>query len=118
MASFLKRSVSLFTYIMVAVATMLSRWPLDAAHAFGSGVNPEWSIARQWDEEALQAIRLSTPRPPVHARNLYHLSAAMYDAWAVYDPVARGVYMREKKAAADIDSPRRIGLSAHGRPRS
>lgn len=24
-------------------------------------------------------------RPPVQARNFYHLSLAMYDAWAIYD---------------------------------
>jgi hypothetical protein len=80
--------------------------PLDAG-----GVNPTWSIARQWDEEALQAIRLATPRPPVHARNLYHLSAAMYDAWAVYDPTARGVFVREKYAAADPAGARRTAIS-------
>src|SRR5437870_9839063 len=40
------------------------------------------SVARQWDEELLQAIRIDIPRPPVHARNLYHLSVAMWDAWA------------------------------------
>ena len=38
------------------------------------------SIARVWDEEILAAIRIDLPHPPVHARNLFHLSAAMYDA--------------------------------------
>lgn len=94
---------------VIGVAWLVTLWCSNPVLA--GGVNPEWSIARQWDEEALQAIRLSTPRPPVHARNLYHLSAAMYDAWAVYDPIARGVYMREKKAAADIDSARREAIS-------
>lgn len=87
-------------------------WALLAtAVARAGGVNPDWSIARQWDEEALQAIRLSTPRPPVHARNLYHLSAAMYDAWAVYDPVARGLFLREKHTAADAALARREAMS-------
>src|SRR5262245_12458590 len=71
------------------------------------GVNPDWSIARQWNEETLQAISLATPRPMVHARNLYHVSAAMYDAWAAYDPVARGVFFFEKHTAGDIDAARR-----------
>lgn len=31
---------------------------------------------------------MDIPRPTVHARNLFHLSVGMYDAWAVYDPVA------------------------------
>ena len=37
----------------------------------------------------LQAIRDDLARPTVHARNLFHLSAAMYDAWAAYDRSAR-----------------------------
>ncbi|RIK88191.1 MAG: hypothetical protein DCC67_00895 [Planctomycetota bacterium] len=56
------------------------------------------SVARQWDEAILSAIRVDTPRPPVHARNLYHLSAAMYDAWAAFDPTAKGVFVHEKHA--------------------
>jgi hypothetical protein len=74
-------------------------------------INPNWSIARVWDEEALHAIRLSTPRPPVHARNLYHISAAMYDAWATYDPVARGQFSTQKIVSADPESDRRTAIS-------
>lgn len=66
----------------------------------------EWTAARYWDEQMLAAIRLSLPRPPVHARNLYHVSAAMYDAWATYDPVARGVFFHEKHTAEDVDAAR------------
>ncbi|MDP1663143.1 MAG: vanadium-dependent haloperoxidase [Phycisphaerales bacterium] len=54
------------------------------------------SVARQWDERLLAAIRLDRPRPPVHARNLYHTSAAMYDAWAAYDPSADQVFHHER----------------------
>ena len=43
------------------------------------------SIARQWNEEVLHAIRNDFARPTVHARNLFHTSVAMYDAWAVFD---------------------------------
>ena len=57
-----------------------------------------WSIARVWDEQALSSIRTDTPHPPVHARNLFHLSVAMYDAWAAYDPVAVGYLYRKKHA--------------------
>ncbi len=73
--------------------------------------DPDWSIARIWDEQILSAIRKSTPRPPVHARNLYHLSAAMYDTWAVYDPTARGVYVQEKLRARNVDAARREAIS-------
>ena len=48
------------------------------------------SVARTWNEENLAAVRLSFPDPPVHARNLFHVSVAMYDAWAAYDPEATG----------------------------
>ncbi len=44
----------------------------------------EKSIARQWNEALLFAIRNDLARPTVHARNLFHLSIAMYDAWAAY----------------------------------
>ncbi len=44
------------------------------------------SIARLWNEALLEAIRNDFARPTVHARNLFHTSAAMYDAWAAYDP--------------------------------
>src|SRR5882672_7585129 len=46
------------------------------------------SVARQWNEVMLQAIRKDLARPTVHARNLFHVSAAMYDAWAVYSDTA------------------------------
>lgn len=42
------------------------------------------SVAHQWNETVLQAIRKDRVRPPVQARNLFHISAAQYDAWAIY----------------------------------
>ena len=47
------------------------------------------SVARLWNEALLGAIRKDLARPTVHARNLFHMSAAMYDAWAVYSDSAR-----------------------------
>ena len=46
------------------------------------------SVARQWNDVLLEAIRNDLARPTVHARNLFHVSAAMYDAWAVYSDTA------------------------------
>lgn len=46
------------------------------------------SIGRQWNDEILDAIRNDFARPTVHARNLWHTSAAMYDAWAIFDETA------------------------------
>ncbi len=48
----------------------------------------EVSVARQWNEVLLEAIRNDFARPTVHARNLFHISAAMYDIWAAYDETA------------------------------
>ncbi len=49
----------------------------------------EFSVARQWDEVVLQAIRNDNARPTIHARNLFHIHAAMYDAWALFDDTAK-----------------------------
>lgn len=46
------------------------------------------SIAREWNEVLLEGIRNDFARPTVHARNLFHVSAAMYDAWAVFNQPA------------------------------
>lgn len=51
------------------------------------------SVAHVWTEALLFAIRHDFARPPVHARNIYHLAAAMYDAWAVHDPLARPLFL-------------------------
>ena len=67
---------------------------------------PAPSIARVWDEEILSAIRIDLPHPPVHARNLFHFSVAMYDAWASYDPVAVGYVYRAKHTASDLEAAR------------
>jgi hypothetical protein len=69
------------------------------------------SIARRWDEQALAAIRRDLPRPTVHARNLFHLSAAMWDAWTAYDGPSEGVFVREKLHAADVEDARKRAIS-------
>jgi len=51
------------------------------------------SLARQWNEVLLEAIRNDFARPTVHARNLFHVSVAMYDAWAAYDSVAAPYFL-------------------------
>jgi len=59
-----------------------------AVVASGAAAQPDRSVAREWNEALLQAIREDLARPPVHARNLFHTAVAMYDAWAAYDDVA------------------------------
>jgi Domain of unknown function (DUF6851) len=73
--------------------------------------HPDWSVARLWDEALLDAIRRALPAPTVHGRNLYHVSAAMWDAWAAYDPTAAGVFFHEKVEAGDVEAARRTAIS-------
>jgi len=69
------------------------------------------SVARVWDEALLDAIRRDTPAPTVHARNLFHTSAAMWDAWAAYDPTAEGYFVKEKLHADDVKAAREAAIS-------
>jgi hypothetical protein len=66
-----------WTVILIIAASSGQIWAQDSH-----------SVARQWNEELLQSIRTDFARPTVHARNLFHVSAAMYDAWAAYDETA------------------------------
>lgn len=69
------------------------------------------SVARMWDEALLAAIRRDYPSPVVHARNLFHMSAAMWDAWATYDPQATGYLVTEKLESTDIGADRERAIS-------
>lgn len=73
--------------------------------------DPEWSVARRWNEVTLDAIRHDLPAPTVHARNLFHMSAAMFDAWASYDEDGIGVFVNEKHDASDSEEARREAIS-------
>ncbi len=69
------------------------------------------SVARQWNDTMLNSIKKDRVRPPVQARNLFHVSVAMYDAWAAYEPTARGYFFTEKFAPNDIEAARRESVS-------
>jgi hypothetical protein len=69
------------------------------------------SVARVWNEALLHAIERDTPAPTVHARNLFHVSAAMWDAWAAYDSQADGWLVREKVEAGDVPAAREAAMS-------
>ncbi|MFT5859006.1 MAG: membrane-associated phospholipid phosphatase [Flavobacteriaceae bacterium] len=43
------------------------------------------SAARLWMDAYLQSIKEDGFGPTIHARNLFHLSMAMYDSWEVYN---------------------------------
>ena len=70
---------------------------------FSSNLSAQHSVARQWNEALLEAIRRDFARPTVHARNLFHTSVAMYDAWAAYDENAE-TFMLGKKVG-DFAAP-------------
>lgn len=72
---------------------------------------PDASIARRWNEQILGAIRRDVPNPGKHARNLFHLSVAMWDAYALYDSEERGYLVTEKATAADVEAARREAIS-------
>ena len=69
------------------------------------------SVARLWDEALLDAVRRDLPAPTVHARNLFHTSAGMWDAWAAYDSEADGVFVHEKHDAGDVEAAREAAIS-------
>lgn len=65
---------------LVFVVLIQSLWSIGAVE-----LQAQHTVAREWNEQLLEAIRNDFARPTVHARNLFHVSAAMYDAWALYD---------------------------------
>jgi len=68
--------------------------------------------ARQWLQHLLWAIEIDLATPTIHARNLHHLSTAMWDAWAAYDPHADGFFYNEELATAeDLPAARAEAIS-------
>jgi len=97
---------------VTSFAVVVRPWESKPACAAAAATeHPEWTVARRWDEALLDAIRRALPNPPVHARNLYHLSAAMWDAWATYDPTADSVFVAEKHVASDTAAARDEAIS-------
>ncbi|MFP2926327.1 vanadium-dependent haloperoxidase, partial [Pyxidicoccus sp. 3LG] len=98
---------------VVEVPAWVDPGPGPAATCPAAAVDPRpaGTMARRWNEQLLGAIRRDIPRPTVHARNLYHVSAAMWDAWAAYDATADGVFLREKHTATDVAAARAEAIS-------
>ncbi|MEM7314387.1 MAG: vanadium-dependent haloperoxidase, partial [Planctomycetota bacterium] len=76
-----------------------------------SSIAHSQTVARQWNEAMLNAIRLDFPAPTVHSRNLYHTSAAMYDAWSTFDTVSQGHFYTTKHTAGDVSAARNEAIS-------
>jgi Domain of unknown function (DUF6851) len=62
--------------------------PLFTFEQYPPSVND--NVVLQWDEELLQAVRALPPGPTVTARAINVVHTAIFDAWAAYDPLARG----------------------------
>ena len=81
------------------------------------------SVARRWNDAMILAIREDLARPPVQARNLFHVSMAMWDAWAAYDTLTADTYLLGKTVGtftcqfdgvpmpADIEAAREKAIS-------
>ena len=94
-------------------ALALSAVPAPAQH----------SVARQWNEVLLASIRGDFARPTAHARNLFHTSIALYDAWAVYGDGPEQTYLLGKTVGGftcsfsgvprpdDVEAARREAMS-------
>ena len=108
----------------ISISLLIAAVAVSAAGCFGSGDSDSYvlkdckrrdleghSVARVWDEALLNAIRRDTPAPTVHARNLFHTSAAMWDAWAAYDPDAEGYFVDEKLESEDVQAAREAAIS-------
>lgn len=102
---------ALVAVVVVTGAAVAATRPWERTATCPPASNPNWSVARRWDEALLDAIRRSLPNPPVHARNLFHVSVAMWDAWAAYDTTANGYVVKEKARASDVNSARNEAIS-------
>jgi hypothetical protein len=109
---------------VISISVLIATMAVSATGCFGSGGSGSYvledckrrdleghSVARVWDEALLDAIRRDTPAPTVHARNLFHTSAAMWDAWAAYDPDADGYFVDEKLESEDVQGAREAAIS-------
>ena len=104
----------LFFAVFVALADgsqEFGRTPAADTTVVNPAVEPFDSVARIWDETLLNAIRIDRPKPPTHSRNLFHMSVAMWDAWAAYDSDAIGYITTEKHKSSDVEAAREAAIS-------
>jgi len=99
----MRKILPIFLILILMPATSFWATPVHGQEAH--------SAARHWNEQALAAVRLDFARPTVIARNLFHLSIAMYDAWAAYDEVAAPVLFGERPVSVDPAMDREIAVS-------
>lgn len=66
-------------------------------------LSAQHSVAMEWNEVLLNGIRGDFARPTVHARNLFHTSVAMYDAWSSYEDEAHCVFLGNNIRGFDFE---------------
>lgn len=88
---------------------MIKKFVLFLIVCYALNLSCQVPVARQWNEVLLEAIREDYARPTIHARNLFHVSAAMYDAWAAYDDTAATYFLGK---TVDGFSTRYEGITA------
>lgn len=84
----------------------------------------EHSVAREWMDIVLDMVVRDGQGPTIQARNLFHISAAMYDAWAAYDSNQKTYFLDKnykgfnlpfnrdfKKISKNTDSLRKIAMT-------
>lgn len=82
-----------------------------AALSCGASAFADASVARRWNDLLLESIRRDFGRPTIHARNLFHVSLAMYDAWAAFDGTADPWLVHEHHAVGDPAAARVKAIS-------
>jgi hypothetical protein len=73
-------------HIVAALALAIALTPVARAQY---QVQADESVARNWSEALISALRRDSGQVAVNARNVFHFSIAVYDAWAAYDDHAR-----------------------------
>lgn len=101
-----------FTYIAILITPLFT---------IAQGNN---SIAREWVDTMLEMVKEDGQGPTIQARNLFHVSAAMHDAWAAYDSTQPTYFLGKlknnqnilfnpnfKRISKNTDSLRHIAIS-------
>jgi hypothetical protein len=90
----------------LALACALFAGQMGAAHAA--------TLVTDWNDQALEAVRVTRMPPPPFSRALAIMNTAMYDAWAAYDHKANGTQLGDalrRPASERTDANRRKAVS-------
>ena len=68
-----------------------------------SNYDDNYTIARKWIDVLLESIRNDFARPTVHARNLFHFSAMLYDIFYLYESFLGNNNLKPYLINQDID---------------